>query len=174
MNHSLSIQVFLPQNVQISLVRCHSLSARLIPFFLSLFKPLFSVLYNQFFDRFALYTFLTFLECFVLLCLPVICMGATLPILCKFYVNTMDRLGTNAGRLYGLNTIGAALGSLACGFWLLSIWGMQGTLYFAVAINLVIGFTCLLNGFILKVKSLFGVKKECKEDKLCLITILIF
>ena len=124
--------------------------ALLIPVFLSLLKPLFCMVYNQFFERFMLYNFLTFIECSILLCLPVICMGATLPILCKFYVNTMDRLGTNAGRLYGLNTIGAALGSLACGFWFLSIWGMQGTLYVAVVINLVIGFVCLLNGIILK------------------------
>ena len=124
--------------------------ALLIPLLLSLLKPLFSMLYNQFFERFMLYNVMTFVECSVLLCVPVICMGATLPILCKFYVNTMDRLGTNSGRLYGLNTVGAALGSLACGFWLLNIWGMQGTLYIAVTMNLVIGFVCLLNGFILK------------------------
>lgn len=124
--------------------------ALLIPLFLKWFEPLFSILYNRFFECFMLYNFLTFIECSVLLCIPVICMGATLPILCKFYVNTMKRLGTNTGRLYGLNTIGAALGSLVCGFWLLSIWGMQGTLYFAVSINLVIGFLCLLNGLVIR------------------------
>lgn len=134
----------------------------LIPLFLTWCKPLFSILYNQFFEHFMLYNFLTFIECSVLLCIPVICMGATLPILCKFYVNTMDRLGTNAGRLYGLNTIGAALGSLACGFWFLSIWGMRGTLYFAVAMNLVIGFLCLLNSVILR----SSCKKYIAEETL--------
>jgi len=122
----------------------------LIPLFLSLLKPVFVILYNQFFNHFLLYNFLTFIGCSVLLCVPVICMGATLPILCKFYVNKLSRIGTNAGRLYGLNTIGAALGSLICGFWLLSIWGMQVTLYFAVSINVVIGIVCLLAGLVIK------------------------
>ncbi len=125
----------------------------LIPLFLLLLKPLFSTLYNHLFDHFLLYNFLTFIGCSVLLCVPVICMGATLPILCKYYVSTLSRLGTNAGRLYGLNTIGAALGSLLCGFWLLSHLGMQGTLYFAVAINLVIGITCLIIGIIIRNSS---------------------
>jgi len=122
----------------------------LIPFFLSLLKPAFVILYNQFFNHFLLYNFLTFIGCSVLLCIPVICMGATLPVLCKFYVNTLSSIGTNTGRLYGLNTIGAALGSLLCGFWLLAIWGMNGTLYFAVAINVAVGIACLLASVVIK------------------------
>lgn len=124
--------------------------ALLIPLFLVLLKPLFSTLYNHLFSYFFLYNLITFIGCSILLCIPVICMGATLPILCKYYVNTLSRLGTNSGRLYGLNTIGAALGSLICGFWLLSHLGIQGTLYFAVAINLVIGITCLAIGTIIR------------------------
>ena len=62
-------------------------------------------------------------------------MGATLPILCKFYVSKLSHLGTHAGRLYGLNTLGAALGALLCGFWLINLLGVLGTLIFAVAVN---------------------------------------
>ena len=62
-------------------------------------------------------------------------MGATLPILCRFYVERMEKVGSHAGRLYGMNTIGAAAGSLMCGFWLIQWWGVPGTLAFAVAAN---------------------------------------
>ncbi|MCQ9208809.1 MAG: fused MFS/spermidine synthase [Omnitrophica bacterium] len=65
-------------------------------------------------------------------------MGATLPILCKFYVHTLSNIGKKSSRLYGLNTIGAAVGSLLCGFWFLKVFGMQGTLFLAVSINILI------------------------------------
>ena len=113
----------------------------LIPALLSLFRPVFSVLYNQLYDQFFVYSFLTFLCCVVLLFVPAVCMGATLPILCRFYVTKLRNIGTKTGRLYGLNTVGAALGSLVGGFWLIHHLGVSGALYVAVAVNLLIGFS---------------------------------
>ncbi|MEE9370220.1 MAG: fused MFS/spermidine synthase, partial [Sedimentisphaerales bacterium] len=117
-----------------------------IPFFLTAFRPLYAIIYNRLFNYFMLYNLLTFIGCSVLLCIPVICMGATLPILCRFYVTRLSHLGTHAGRLYGLNTIGAALGALLCGFWLISLLSVPGTLVLAVFINGIIGLSCLLVG----------------------------
>ncbi len=114
-----------------------------VPFLVRLFEPLYAMLYNRFFEHFLFFNFLTFVVCSALLCVPVIAMGATLPILCRFYVNRLSSLGTRAGRLYGLNTIGAALGSMLCGFWLLSAFGIAGTLGLAVSANLTIGVVCL-------------------------------
>ena len=115
-----------------------------IPVLLTAFKPLFVVLYNQFFSNFMLYNLLTFVGCSILFCFPVICMGATLPILCRFYVTKLSHLGTHAGRLYGLNTIGAALGALLCGFWLINFLGVGGSLIVVVLVNGIIGLSCLL------------------------------
>ncbi len=117
-----------------------------LPLLLTAFLPIYSVIYNRLFNYFLLYNILTFVGCSILLCIPVICMGATLPILCRFYVTRLSHLGTHAGRLYGLNTIGAAFGALLCGFWLISLLGVPGTLVFAVLINGVIGLSCLLVG----------------------------
>ncbi|UCF43072.1 MAG: fused MFS/spermidine synthase, partial [Planctomycetota bacterium] len=117
-----------------------------VPFLLRAFTPLYAVVYNQLFSHFMLYNFITFIGCVVLLCIPVICMGATLPILCRFYVSSLSHLGTHAGRLYGLNTIGAALGALLCGFWFIHYLSMPGTLILAVLINGVIGILCLRAG----------------------------
>jgi len=115
-----------------------------LPVLLIVFRPLYAVIYNQLFNHFLLYNILTFLGCFLLLVVPVICMGATLPVLCRFYVARLSHLGTHAGRLYGLNTIGAALGSLLCGFWLINLLGMLGTLAFAVLMNAAIGLSCIV------------------------------
>ena len=90
--------------------------ALLIPLLLTAFKPLQTILYNGLYDQFIVYNLVTFMISAIILGLPVICMGATLPILCRFYVADLTHLGTHTGRLYGLNTIGAALGSLVCGF----------------------------------------------------------
>ena len=132
------------------------LYAGLIPVLLSAFKPLQALIYNNLYAHFLTYNLLTFLLCAVILCVPVICMGATLPILCRFYVDRMAKVGAHAGRLYGLNTIGAAAGSLICGFWLVQWWGVPGTMAFAVATNSVIGLACLLVGF--KVQLPEGVR----------------
>ena len=119
-------------------------SALLIPALITAFQPLQTVLYNKLYNHFIIYNLFTFLICAVILCVPAICMGATLPLLCRFYIARLDHLGTNAGRLYGLNTIGAATGAMICGFWLINLWGVSGTLAFAVAINTMIGLSCLM------------------------------
>ena len=117
--------------------------ALLIPLLLTAFHPLQTIIYNGLYDRFIVYHLATFMISALILGLPVICMGATLPLLCRFYVAKLEHLGTHTGHLYGLNTIGAALGSLSCGFWLINLWGMTGTLAAAVAVNFMIGIACL-------------------------------
>lgn len=118
----------------------------LLPLLLDIFQPLYSVLYNRFFENFLGYNLLTLLGCTFLLILPVTCMGATLPVLSRFFVSSLTHVGTRVGRLYGLNTIGAAAGSLLCGFWLINDLGVWGTLVFAIFLNTGIGIICLLIG----------------------------
>lgn len=111
-----------------------------------LVQPLVTMAYNSFFSQFLLYNLFTFVVCAALLLLPVTCMGATLPVLSRFYVRSMSHLGTHVGRLYGLNTIGAAVGSLICGFWMIAHLGVLGSLFAAMALNLGIGLACLRAG----------------------------
>jgi len=118
----------------------------ILPLLLIIFQPVYSVLYNRFFENFIGYNLLTFAGCTFLLVLPVTCMGATLPVLSRFFVTRIAQVGTHVGRLYGLNTIGAAVGSLLCGFWLIHGLGVWGTLVFAIFLNTGIGVLCLLAG----------------------------
>ena len=129
-----------------------------LPLLLAALTPLYAIFYNQLFTHFLLYNFLTFVGCATALFFPVICMGATLPILCQFYITNLSHLGSHAGRLYGLNTIGAAFGALLCGFWLISLLGVWGTLILAVLFNVVIGLVCILVSY--KAKSERATIKE--------------
>lgn len=119
----------------------------LFPLLLTLFRPWFSLLYNQLYSHFWAYHLITFLGCGLLLLIPVVCMGATLPVLSRFFITRMDVVGTHIGRLYGLNTIGAAFGSLVCGFWMIQYLGVPGTLITAVTVNILIGLICILPVF---------------------------
>jgi len=139
--------------------------ALVIPLLLTAFRPLQAILYNGLYGYFIIYNLLTFAVCSVILSIPVICMGATLPILCRFYVTRLSHLGTHAGRLYGLNTIGAALGSLVCGFWLIHLWGVSGTLAFAVLVNLMIGISCLTVSYRAKVAYADTAQKTSGSKK---------
>ena len=127
--------------------------ALLIPVLLALSTPIYSVVYNQLFGHFWLYSLITFVGCALIFSMPVVCMGATLPVLSRFYVTRLAHLGTHTGRLYGLNTIGAATGALLCGFWLINILGVWATLILAVAINALIGVACL-----------FAARKTVSQD----------
>jgi spermidine synthase len=115
----------------------------ILPGLLMLSKPFYSMLYNQLFSHFLIYSVLTLIGCLILLILPSTFMGATLPVLCRFYIVQLGHVGTRSGRLYALNTIGAAVGSCVCGFWLIAWYGVWGSLLAAVIINSVIGMLCL-------------------------------
>lgn len=75
----------------------------------------------------------------VFMIVPTTLMGATLPIISKYAVTNSAKLGAQIGLLYGLNTLGAAVGALATGFFLISVFGVLQTVLFAAFLNLVIG-----------------------------------
>ncbi len=115
-----------------------------VPFLLMASGYFYEPLYNRFYEHTVLYNLFIFAGAIVILAFPTLCMGANLPILCRFYVGSLSRLGTRAGRLYGLNTFGAAMGALVCGFWMIQYLGVWGTMLAAVAVNGAIGLLCLI------------------------------
>ena len=56
----------------------------------------------------------------------------------------LDHIGARTGWLYGLNTIGAALGVILCGFVLIKNLGVSMSLTLFACINGVIGLSCLV------------------------------
>jgi len=82
---------------------------------------------------------LRFVLCMGVLIVPTFLMGGTFPIISKFFIQNLSEFGGKLGRLYFINTIGAATGSFAAGFYLLRILGLNATLECAAVINIGIG-----------------------------------
>ena len=80
----------------------------------------------------------------VVLLVPTTLMGGTLPVLTRAFMGS-DRadLKRSLGHLYGLNTLGAVLGTALAGFWLIEYMGIRASLWGTAAVNLAIGVAAL-------------------------------
>lgn len=85
-----------------------------------------------------------FVLSFMVLLVPTAFIGASFPVVSKFFVKQLKRLGWNIGTLYSLNTFGALIGCFASGFFLLGMLGLKGTTYIAIVINLLVGVIALI------------------------------
>ncbi|MFZ5995306.1 MAG: fused MFS/spermidine synthase [Thermodesulfobacteriota bacterium] len=73
--------------------------------------------------------------CFILILAPTTLMGGTLPILCRFAATSNDKIGRITGELYAANTLGAVVGCFIGGFFLIEVFGIQGTTHLTVGMN---------------------------------------
>lgn len=90
-----------------------------------------------------LYKVVRFLLAFLLLLVPAILMGATFPALCTVMILTRQGVDRHLGVIYGVNTIGAALGVLVAGLLLIDWLGLTDATRVAVLINLGVGLAAL-------------------------------
>lgn len=74
---------------------------------------------------------------------PTIAMGASLPLLASWVGKSMAHAGVEVGRLYTLNTLGAAFGCAVAGFFLIGFFGVSTTAYLACATNLLVAAAAL-------------------------------
>src|SRR5262245_59220637 len=85
-----------------------------------------------------------FLFHFVLLSIPTTLMGATLPLLSRGVVRRSSEIAPMVGKLYGANTLGAAVGAMAtAGWWILGRVGLEGVIQIAACLNLGSGLLAL-------------------------------
>jgi spermidine synthase len=78
-----------------------------------------------------------FVRAGLILLVPAIFLGATLPLATAICARGLASLGQTVGRVYAVNTFGSILGSLGAGFVLIPTIGMHGTLRLLIATNLV-------------------------------------
>ena len=71
-------------------------------------------------------------------------MGATLPVMCKYFATEDANLGQQVSYLYSVNTLGAAAGCLFAGYFLIGFFGVLETALLAAGINLLIGLVCIV------------------------------
>jgi spermidine synthase len=72
---------------------------------------------------------------FVVLSVPTVLMGATLPLLARHAVRAEEEIGRRIGLLYAVNTAGAVGGALLTAFVLLPGLGLRATVWVGAAIN---------------------------------------
>ncbi|HEX41983.1 MAG TPA: hypothetical protein ENN81_07980, partial [Phycisphaerales bacterium] len=72
----------------------------------------------------------------LLLLVPTMLMGSTLPLLGRYVTAMENQVGHKVGRLYAVNMLGAAVGCLLAGLVFIRLAGVMGTLYVAAGLNL--------------------------------------
>ncbi len=103
----------------------------LLPVLTELLVPLF----RPFVDIPVVMNPLRFGTAFLLLLVPTTAMGVTLPLLVKGVMRWDANFGSALGRLYGWNTLGAVGGTLALEMLLVERFGIRGSAYVAVFLN---------------------------------------
>jgi spermidine synthase len=123
------------------LVLAVGITCLLIPLAVDAGRPLFRWLY-QFHEgnpEAGAALFVRILFCVLLLLIPTSFMGATLPILTRYFARRLDEVGGTIGGLYAVNTLGALAGAMFTGFVGIQTIGLWGCNIVAVAIDVAIG-----------------------------------
>ncbi len=89
---------------------------------------------------------LTILFSLLLLFIPTVLMGATLPLLAEHLVLRANRVGTSVSILYFANTFGSAVACYLCATLLLRNFGQSGSVTIAACMNTAVGAAAYLYG----------------------------
>lgn len=119
-------------------------TAALLSLLFSNFSPIYVWLYQWLPDSFFLTGLLKTALAFSLVLIPTIFMGATLPIMAKYFVTEESHTGKQVGYLYAINTFGAAAGCLLAGYFLIEHLGVLQTAWLAATVNIIIGIICVI------------------------------
>jgi spermidine synthase len=90
------------------------------------------------------YLVLRFVTVLVLIAIPSMLMGATFPALCRSAIQSAEGFNRRLGWIYGVNTLGAALGALFAGLVLVEYLGLRGSTWVANGLNITVGTAALL------------------------------
>ena len=105
---------------------------------------LFLTLFGRMGGSFWMFQIMQFVVCVLVMLLPTLFIGATLPLAAKAFTSRIEAVGRGVGTVYASNTVGAILGSFLAGFVLLPLVGTQMTIVTASAVNLAVGIALFL------------------------------
>jgi len=137
----------------------------LSPMMFTAADSLFGLFYHSILDSFPLLSFTRFILVSLILLPPTILMGGTLPLFCRQYVLNKDHISLSVGLLYGVNTLGAAIGCALCGFYMISNIGINVTIYICGILNLMIGLVIWKLPFSAPIMQIKEVQKNHKNEK---------
>src|SRR5262245_39990054 len=117
-----------------------------LPWLLNAADPVFGFVYSGAYQSPRILAAAKLVISCALLILPATLMGATLPLLIRYYTEKIASAGAQAGRVYSANTLGAAVGAAVAGFVLVPFLGVMWGLRAAAALNLGIALLAWLIG----------------------------
>jgi spermidine synthase len=79
----------------------------------------------------------------LVLLVPTILMGGTLPVLVNYLTREQASIGKNVSMLYFLNSVGAMIGTFIAGFYLIQFLGLRLSLQFGAGLELFVGLIAL-------------------------------
>jgi len=100
-------------------------------------------LYHTTFPNQALFTFTQVLMSIAMISIPATLMGATLPLMMRTYSEEFTTVGKDVGKLDASNSFGAVVGTLAAGFLLIPVLGIQHSIIATASINVLMGIIIL-------------------------------
>jgi len=125
----------------------------LLPIFAAL-PEVYLGLYHATFPNQALFMFTQILMSIAMISIPATLMGTTLPLMMRTYSEEFTTVGKDVGKLDASNSFGAVVGTLAAGFLLIPILGIQNSIIVTASINIVIAIVILSTRKYLKPKHL--------------------
>lgn len=93
----------------------------------------------QWIDSWADLQYVRFVLAALVMIVPVFAMGMLFPVVTSIFVKHTKGIGGGVGKVYGYNTLGGVVGSVAGGLVLVPLIGMQKTLMAGAALNLLAG-----------------------------------
>ncbi len=138
--------------------------ALLTPLLLELTDTIYLLYYHKIWQQQYILFIVRFFHSFIVILVPTIFMGGTLPILSKFLISHFKNFEKTLSLLYSVNTFGATVGTAFIGFYALPNIGMVKSNYFAASVNLIISIISLVIWS--KTKKEFNSLPEAKTEKL--------
>ncbi len=147
------------------IIGCYGL---LVPIIFSFLPPLNQQVWEGFHHSFYSFGLIRFFLITIVLIIPAILIGGTLPLLSRYFIWQENVAGFTVGTLYMLNIFGAVLGTFMAGFVLLPWLGITNTIYITSSTNILLGLVVVI--LFLSHKNLLALKgwgrREGLTDKI--------
>ena len=117
-----------------------ALSALLCFLLMDIYHLVYASLFHLFLNHHSLFVATKFFLTLSVLFPAAFFMGGTWPVMSQYLVRRPDHLGRSASLLYGVNTLGAAVGAFAAGFYLPPLLGFVKAYLLAIGLNTTVAF----------------------------------
>ncbi|MCS1406892.1 MAG: Polyamine aminopropyltransferase [Verrucomicrobia subdivision 3 bacterium] len=97
-------------------------------------------------EAYPLYHLVQASICFLVMFVPTVCLGMTLPLVSRIATEEVSKTGRRVGLVFSVNTVGTVLGAALTGLVLLPLLGLSRVFGLGIAVNVVIGMVILMRG----------------------------